>query len=74
MKLPTIKTSRTRGFVAAVATILATGIGVGTGVGEKPGTPALFNLSRDTDDILASHCYECHDDVVQRGDIRLEPG
>ena len=78
MKLPAIKTSRTRAVVAAVATILATGIGVGTGVGEKPGvdekpgTPALFNLSRETDDILASHCYECHDDVVQRGDIRLD--
>lgn len=31
-----------------------------------------FRLSDETDDILAAHCYNCHDDESQKGDIRLD--
>ena len=31
-----------------------------------------FHLSDDTDDILATHCYNCHDDEDQKGDIQLD--
>lgn len=35
-------------------------------------TPEPFHLSAETDDILANHCYNCHDDEDQNGDIRLD--
>ena len=31
-----------------------------------------FHLSDETDDILATHCYNCHDDEDQKGDIQLD--
>ena len=33
---------------------------------------AKFHLSSKTDDILATHCYNCHDEEDQKGDIQLD--
>ncbi|MFT5468251.1 MAG: hypothetical protein ACI8UO_003360 [Verrucomicrobiales bacterium] len=42
------------------------------GMAESLAEPSKFHLSDETDDILASHCYNCHDDEDQRGDIQLD--
>ena len=31
-----------------------------------------FHLSDKTEDILATHCYNCHDEEDQKGDIQLD--
>ncbi len=31
-----------------------------------------FKLSKKTDDLLATYCYDCHEDGTEKGDIRLD--
>jgi hypothetical protein len=72
MDLAAMKITKARSIIAAFAAIVPATIGVGAQADETPGTPAPFTLSRETDDILANHCYQCHDDAIQKGDIRLD--
>lgn len=36
------------------------------------GIPAVARASESIDAFLVSHCFECHDDLTQKGDLRLD--
>ncbi len=62
---------RIRAAVGALVPLFAAWSGSASG-SEIVGDPAPLRLSSETEAILANRCYGCHDDAVQRGDIRLD--
>lgn len=62
------------GFCAwsKIPLLVLTGLGLALPLAKGQVSAKTFHLSDDTDDILANHCYNCHDDEDQKGDIQLD--
>jgi hypothetical protein len=61
-------------FIAAASTaILCTCVVESAAASDEKASPEpAFQISGETDALLARYCYNCHDDEDQEGDIRLD--
>ena len=60
-------------FAAARIALLCSGLIGMAAATDREATPELtFKVSRETEDILDYHCYACHDEDTQKGEIRLD--